>query len=483
MRMKWIVLGGFVLIASGINFQNSCAQSKEYKGYAQRRQRLMKEMDGGIAIFKSSKVKNRSNDTSFEYRQDSDFYYLTGFDEPSAVFLLMPGQEKKFVMFVQPRNPNTLIWTGERYGIEGAMEKFGADTAFASSDLTKKLQEYLKGKKNVYCNSSDAAFRKNLKQWIKETQGDLPRRRIKHLSQVHQMRLVKEPGEIVSLRKAIDMTCDAHIEAMRMAEPGMFEFEIEAAIEYIFRKNGSPCPGFPSIVGSGPNSTVMHYETSTRKTESGDMLVMDIGAEYEYYSADVTRTMPVNGRFSPEQREIYEIVLKANQEAIALVRPGKGLYDIHKQAMEVLADGLFRLGLITDKERPWQTQIYCMYNTNHWLGLDVHDVGSRGPDDGKGMPLVPGMVFTVEPGIYVGEATLGLARSYARNVPEKEIDAFVAAIRPAVEKYMNIGVRIEDDVLVTETGHENLSVRAPKGIAAIERLMAEKSFLNYSSEK
>jgi Xaa-Pro aminopeptidase len=267
---------------------------------------------------------------------------------------------------------------------------------------------------------------------------------------------------------------------MKAAEPGMYEYEIEAIIEYIFRKNGSQRPGFPSIVGSGPNSTILHYDANKHQTQDGDLIVMDVGAEYDHYTADVTRTIPVNGKFNKEQKEIYEIVLEAQQQAIDKIAPGVGIYEVHYRAVEVIKDGLYRLGLITDKESRWQYRIWLMYNTNHWLGLDVHDVGSRGRDDGKGRRLEPGMVFTVEPGIYIGEHSLdSLLKTTRRSKARKEdVAAFLEKVKPVVEKYMNIGVRIEDDVLVTEDGHENLSSKAPTTVKEIEKWMKKKSYLN-----
>jgi Xaa-Pro aminopeptidase len=235
-------------------------------------------------------------------------------------------------------------------------------------------------------------------------------------------------------------------------------------------------------VGSGPNTTILHYESNRRKTEDGDLVLMDVGAEVGRYTADVTRTFPVNGRFSPEQREVYEIVLEANRRAVSFVAPDVGLYQVHTQALQVIRDGLLRLGLITDPESDWQTGVWLMYNTNHWIGLDVHDVGGRGPRDGVGMKLIPGMVLTVEPGIYVGEHSLKIveSRMQGRVSParRREMEEFIAAVKPAVARYMNIGIRIEDDVLVTAEGHEVLSRGAPKSIRDIEALMQQASRLN-----
>ena len=454
------------------------AQSLSTEIFAQRRKELMEKMGNGIAIFKSPNVSNRNSDISYPYRQDSDFYYLTGFEEPESAFLLVPQADKKFIMFVRNRNPRLEMWTGRIWGPEGAMEIFGADTAYTFAQFSKLLPRYLEGKEIIYYHSPDIEFRKKLRKMLKEQRGDQPRRFIKPLKYLPEMRLVKSPEEIQLMRKAINITCDAHIEAMRATEPGMYEYEIEAIIEYIFRKNGSPRNGFPSIVGSGPNSTIAHYDLNNRQTRNGDVLLMDIGAEYGYYSADVTRTIPVNGKFSQEQREIYEIVLEAQQKAIEMVAPGVGIGEVYGHCTEILKQGLYRLGLITDKDSEWQHRVWTLHGIGHWLGLDTHDVGGYLRDDEKGQILEPGMVFTVEPGIYFGENTLAYLSELSGDlVSEEEITAFIDSVKPVAEKYINIGIRIEDDVLVTEDGYDVLSQKSPKKITEIEKLIAEKSYL------
>jgi Xaa-Pro aminopeptidase len=260
---------------------------------------------------------------------------------------------------------------------------------------------------------------------------------------------------------------------MKSVEPGMFEYEIQALIEYVFRKEGAFGPGFESIVGSGKNATILHYESNSRQSQNGDLLLMDIGADFQHYTADVTRTIPINGKFTQEQKEIYEVVLTSQKAAIAHVKPGRGIREIHNKGVEVLKDGLFDLGLITDKSSDWQHRVWLMYNISHWLGLDVHDVGGRGSDDGVGRLLEPGMVLTVEPGVYINEKSLEDIGLKLGNRPpeENEIHDFVSAVKPVVKKYMDIGIRIEDDILVTVEGFENLSRQAPKEIEDIETLM------------
>ncbi len=443
----------------------------------------MDKMEGGIAIFKSAKVSNRNYDVDYEYRQNSDFYYLTGFEEPESAILLIPDAEQEFIMFVRQRNPAMEVWTGKRYGIEGAMNVFQADTAFTFKKFEEMLPAYLRGKGKVYYSMDDEGFNNKLLSMMKLRWGDPPKHLIDPLQFVHEMRLIKSSFEINLMKRSIDITGDSHIEAMKAAEPGMYEYEIEAIIEYIYRKNGCQRVGFPSIVGSGPNSTVLHYEANNRQTESGDLIVIDIGAEFEYYSADITRTIPVNGRFSKEQKEIYEIVLEAQKVGINMMAPGVGLGEIEQKIAETLKDGLYQLGLLTDTDSKWQYRIWYPHTASHWLGLEVHDAGSyRGTDRKRGRILQRGMVATVEPGIYIGENSLDniFERQawFIKDVKKEEIIRFVEKVRPVAEKYLNIGIRIEDDVLITENGHEVLSSKAPKEIKEIEKLMKESSYFS-----
>ena len=450
-----------------ISVYPNTSQNLNKEVFAKRRQKLMGKMEGGIAVFRADAF-NR------------DFYYLTGFDEPGAACLLIPDAEEKFILFVRPQSPARIIWTGKRYGTEEAVKVFGADKAYSIAQFEKILPRYLMGKDRIYCSFDNKELTDSLTQMIRRPRDNWPKQISNILPSVHEMRMVKDSYETWLMRKAAGITCDALLETMKAAEPGMYEYEIEAIIEYIFRKNGAQRPGFASIVGSGPNSTILHYEANERQTRDGDLVVMDVGAEYGHYTADVTRTIPVSGKFNKKQKEIYEIVLEANQKAIDRIAPGVGIYEINNCAVEVIKNGLYRLGLITDKKSRWQYRTWLMYNTNHWLGLNVHDVGSRGRDDGKGRRLEPGMVFTVEPGIYVGEHSLdSLSETMRRSKAKKEdIAAFLEKVKPVVEKYMNIGVRIEDDILVTEDGHENLSSKAPKTVKEIEKWMKKKSYLN-----
>ncbi len=477
--MKKSVLLIALIITISVSSNKAESQDFDKEEFAQRRLQFMEKMNSGVAIFTSAKVANRSNDVDYQYRQDSDFYYLTGFEEPESAFLLMPGAKDEFIMFVRQRNPAAETWTGKRVGVHGAMHTFGADTAFTIDKFEEMLPRFLRRKEKVYYSMNDEAVTGKLMNVFKQT-WMIPPELINPLYLIHEQRLFKSPKEIELLRKAINITCEAHREAMKAAEPGMYEYELEAIIEYIYRRNGSEYPGFPSIVGSGPNSTILHYETNNRKTRNGEVIVMDIGAEYGYYTADVTRTIPVNGRFSKEQREIYQIVYDAQQAGIDMVAPGVGLREISGKIAEIVKDGLLRLGLITDTGSRWQYRIWYMHGPSHWLGIDVHDVGDSGFMNPKGRSLEPGMVFTVEPGIYINESSLDNLSLMAGRMraSEEEIASFIEKVKPEFGKYVNIGVRIEDDVLVTETGYELLSAKAPRSIEDIEKLMKESSYVN-----
>jgi len=442
-KLRWqpvIILILFTVFVWGVQD----AQNSDQDVFAQRRQQLMEKMDGGIAVLRSAE------DTS-------DFYYLTGLGEPNAAILLIPEEEEKYIIFIQPTGPVRELWTGKHPGLEEAERVFGADKAYPVNEFDKVLYRYLRGKSRIYLSFNDKELYDKIIPMVRSPYGSEPKQIIDPRLYIHEMRLVKDEKEIELMRKAADITCEALIEVMKAVRPGMYEHEIEAVIEYIFRKNGALGPGFPSIIGSGPNATILHYEA--------------------HYMSDVTRTIPVSGRFTPTQREIYEVVLQAQKEAVKITAPGVGIYEINTRGVEVVKEGLFKLGLITDKDSDWQHRLWLMYNISHWVGLDVHDVGGRGPDDGKGRRFTPGMVFTVEPGLYIREETLeNLPSMIGRSKVEKEeLEDFISKVRPAVAKYANIGVRIEDDILVTKTGHEVISSRAPKEIEAIEKLMKKKS--------
>ncbi len=444
------------------------AQDFNKELYAKRRQEFMSKMDGGIAVFISA-----DGNQDEKFRQDNYFYYLTGFDEPRSAFILIPDAAKKFVMFAREKNPATASWDGDFYGLEAAKEVFGADETFPIDKFNAHVNRYLfRGGKIYYSLDNDDFNKKLIPLFKRRSEAIFNPTRI-----INELRLFKSPEEIKIMQKAVDITTAAHIEAMKAAEPGINENELGAIIDYVYKTNGSWKYGFPSIIGSGPNSQILHYSANTRKAKDGEVIVMDIGAEYNYYTADITRTIPVNGKFSKEQKDIYKIVLEANTKCLEAVKPGIGIREIQSECDKILAEGLLKLGLITD---PKQHRIWTRHGQCHWLGMDVHDVGDYQYNTGKGRPVEPGMVFTMEPGIYISESALDRFKNNTRRrgMTAEEVNEFVEKVRPIVKKYENIGIRIEDDVLVTEAGHLVLSKNCPKTIEDIEKLMKQDSHVN-----
>ena len=455
--LRWISVTCLLILVASMAIGQLNIRPDEYK---QRRALLLAKMEpNSVAIFKARDVSVRSNDVNYLYRQESNFHYLTGCDEPRSYLLLCPEgvqvdsmTKANEVFFIRPKTHSA---AGESLGLEGAKSELGFQVTLQNTDLLSFAKRALAGKKILYYFrsvpdvASDPLLEKRtiLSREVKnELQAALPGLEMKMLySQLGEMRSIKSPTENALIQKAIDATITAHLEAMKSCEPGMYEYEIQAVIEYCFTKNGAEYQGFPSIVGSGPNSCILHYEANRRKMQDGDVVVMDIGAEYQGYSADVTRTIPVNGKFSPAQREIYEIVLKANEESIKEFKPGNLASAPSQKAFDIIADGLMKLGIIKTKD---DARMYYTHGLSHHIGLDVHDVGSYGK------PYAPGMILTDEPGIYIAEGS------------------------PCDKKYWDIGVRIEDDVLITADGNRVLSAGAPKSAADIENLMKKQGIGN-----
>lgn len=489
-----------------------------------RREAVLEALpDDALAVFFGAPVRNRSNDVSFEYRQSSDFLYLTGSHEPGSVLLLSPGgiqvdgSTVRELLFVPPRDPAEEVWLGRRFGIERAMEELGVELAlestrfeeFASpllsdpglrvfhlelpdgvptgSDLGTQVEAFRAHVQPVSVSesglvgfmlhgvlaspspelyerlkalsvrgfdpsaASDPTARALAEAFVASDGYEAWRERHAELTRGHpdgttlraildSLRTIKTDEEIGVLTEAIDATAEAHLEVMRRARPGWAEFQIEALVEYTFKRLGAEYPAFPSIVGSGENSVILHYETNRRRTEPGDVVVIDIGAEYRGYAADVTRTIPVSGRFSEEQRAIYDVVYAAQEAGIRAATAGAPYLAPHRAAEAELARGMAELGLIRDARDLNGLRRFFMHATSHYLGLDVHDVGDGGP-------LKPGTVITVEPGLYIPAA--------------EDIDS----------RWWNIGVRIEDDVLITENGPVVLSSAAPRSSAEVEAAM------------
>jgi Xaa-Pro aminopeptidase len=429
--------------------------------WAARRARVMERIGpDGAALFVANPVRNRSNDTDFAYRPNSDLWYLTGFEEPEAAALLRPGHpEHPFVLFLRERDPKVEIWDGPRVGVEQARERVGADAAFPIERLADELPTLLAGRDPLhYSLGLDEAVDREVIRAYRKAQRTARGRTKAPLSivepreAIHEMRLVKCPEEIDAIRRACRVSAEAHIHAMRNTRPGMSEYELQAEIEYVFKKGGAHSPGYPSIVGSGTNACVLHYIDNRKTMEDGELVLVDAGAEVDFYTGDVTRTWPVSGRFDGYQRQIYDLVLQAQMEAIDIVQPGLPWHRLHETTVRCITQGLVDMGIL---EGPVEKAIeektfrkFFMHGTGHWLGIDVHDVGAYARNGEKSRPLEAGMVFTIEPGIYFH--------------PEEEAC-------PA--DFRGIGVRIEDDVLVTETGCEVLSRDAPKEPEEIEEIV------------
>ncbi|HWS54797.1 MAG TPA: Xaa-Pro aminopeptidase [Pyrinomonadaceae bacterium] len=413
-----------------------------------------------VAILPGAREVTRSNDTEYRFRQDSDFYYLTGFGEPDSIAVVAPSKEERFTLFVRPRDPEREVWTGRRAGVEGAKEKFGADAAFPVEEFQEKLTDLLNGAQSLYYRLG--AGRPELDQTIISQLARMrslgrkgvrpPQAIVDPGTILHEMRLFKTDEEVALMQRAADIAAEAHREAMRAARPGAKEYEIEALIEYVFRRSGALAPAYGSIVGAGANATILHYTSNDAELRDGDLLLIDAGAEYEGYASDITRTFPVNGRFTEAQRDLYRLVLDCQEQCVGMIAPGVTLDDLHARSVEVLTEGMVRLGLLAgDVKKLIEDEAYkkfYMHRVSHYLGMDVHDVGAY-HSDGQPRPVEPGVVLTVEPGLYIAE------------------DA------EAPDRYRGLGVRIEDDVLVTPEGHRVLTDKAPKQIEEIEALMAD----------
>lgn len=425
--------------------------------FASRRERLLEAIGpNAAAIVPSAPVAIRNQDVEHPYRQESDLFYLTGFCEPESVLLLTNHhKEHRVVLFVRPRKREREIWDGPRAGVEGAVERFGADAAFPIDELDKRLPGYLGNLDRLHYrvgqnDAFDAHVFRALNLLRRGARRGLtaPEVIVDPAAHLHEMRMVKSPSELKTMRHAATITRDAHLQAMRMTASGLREYEIEAELLHVFRKNGSERPAYDSIVGSGPNATILHYRAGNRELSDGELVLIDAGCEYDYYASDVTRTFPVSGVFSAEQRAIYEIVLRAQTAAIDAIRPGATLDEIHRIAVRVITEGLRDLRLLEGEVDELiagkKHERLFMHRTSHWLGMDVHDVGHYYVE-GKHRPLEAGFVLTVEPGIYVAE-------------DDQEADP----------KWRGIGVRIEDDAVVTETGCEVLTAGTPKEVADVE---------------
>jgi Xaa-Pro aminopeptidase len=431
------------------------------QGEFQRRRSQLMRLIGtdGIAILPAAPTRQRNNDVEYNYRQDSDFYYLTGFNEPEAVAVLVPGREAaEYILFLRDRDPEREIWDGKRAGPSGAIDRYGADDAFPIDDIDDILPGLLERRSRVFHTMGlNQEFDHHVVSWVNTLRaqartGTHPPQEFVSLDHVlHDMRLFKSRAEVATMRRSGQIAAAAHVRAMRFCRPGRMEYEVMAELVHEFNRHGADISYHP-IVGSGANSCVLHYRDNNARMNDGDLLLVDAGCEYGYYASDITRTYPVNGRFTPVQREIYEIVLQAQKAAIAQVVPGNHWNEPHDAAVRVITQGLKRLGLLkgslVNLIRTGAYRTFFMHRTGHWLGMDVHDVGDYKIGD-EWRVFEPGMVLTVEPGIYVAAGN--------RSVPKR---------------FWNVGIRIEDDVVVTRNGCEGLTSDAPTDPDAIEALMA-----------
>ncbi|MBM5806705.1 MAG: M24 family metallopeptidase [Cyanobacteria bacterium M_surface_10_m2_179] len=433
--------------------------------YAERRARFFQALGGAAAVIPAAPLAVHHADCEWPFRQNSDFWYLTGFDEPDAVALFLPHRPEgeRFVLFVNPKEPSAEVWNGFRWGCEGAVEQFGADLAHPRDELAQRLPDYLRGAEGIaYRVGKHAAVEPLVLQSWAGQLDRAPRSGAAALGLVapcpllHGLRLRKAPEELARLREAARISAEAHELARQVARPGLNERQVQAVIEQHFLEQNARGPAYNSIVAGGDNACVLHYTSNNATLRDGDLLLIDAGCSLnDYYNGDITRTFPVNGRFSGEQRALYELVLAAQEAAVAEVAPGQTAEGVHERAVRVLVEGLVELGLLIGSvdgiiEQGAYRHLY-MHRTGHWLGLDVHDVGAYRLGEHH-VALEPGMVLTVEPGLYVSDRL---------PVPEGQ---------PAIEaRWKGIGIRIEDDVAVTDHGHENLTAAALKAPAAMER--------------
>lgn len=430
------------------------------KEFQRRRRQLMRLVGkGGIVLIASAPAQKRNRDVDYPFRQDSDFFYLTGFNEPESLAVLVPGREQgEYLLFCREYDAQKSLWTGHHAGLDGAREDFGADDAFPIEDMDEILPGLLENRERVYYPMDRGGeLHGQLLDWVRQLRGKTrtgvtaPSELVSVEHLLHDMRLFKSAAELAMMRKAVQVSVTAHVRAMQACRPDMYEYQLEAELLHEFALQGMRFPAYPSIVASGSNASVLHYTDNSGKLQYGDLVLIDAGAEHHNYAADISRTFPVNGRFSEPQRAVYELVLEAQAAAFAKIKPGNHWIDPHDAAVRVLTKGMVKLGLLKGKvdkliEDEKYKQFY-MHRTGHWLGMDVHDVGDY-KVGGEWRMFEPGMVLTVEPGIYIAKHC-------------KKVD----------KRWRGIGVRIEDDVLVTKDGCEVLTGAAPKTVAEIERVM------------
>ena len=429
--------------------------------HKQNRKAFIEKMGpGGVAIFASASPAKWNHDTEYNYRPDPNFYYLTGFEEPESICVIAPDHPKhQYILFVRPKDRQAEIWNGKRVGVKNARRHYGADKAYSIEKFSEKIGKYLQGAERLYYTLGSnedvdteilARFTQSVRSRIRSGKGFDTL--VDPSPILSELRLIKNETEQQRLRLATEITVAGHVAAMKAVRPGLYEYELEALVDSTFRMNGANGPAFPTIVASGGNATTLHYTTNDCRIEDNTLVLIDAGAEYERYAGDVTRTFPANGTFTDAQREIYQLVLEAHYAIIDCIRPGVSIDEPHQKSIELLTEGMLSLGLLKGKAKQLiekeKYRKFYMYRVGHMLGLDVHDVNCVHESSGDFKTFQPGMVMTIEPGLYVAEDR--------GNVP------------PA---YLGIGVRIEDDILVTETGCEVLTSGVPKEIDEVEDLI------------
>ncbi|MEZ5404233.1 MAG: aminopeptidase P N-terminal domain-containing protein [Bryobacteraceae bacterium] len=481
------------LAAIGCAFALSALPSALSDDLAARRARAMEALGPKtLLLIQAAPERTYSLDIDYEYRQDSNFYYLTGIEQPASTLVLMPGnQGRREFLFVREKDPVAEHWTGRRATPEQAAARSGVPAVLANAELDKFLEAVLSGRPYrkdrrdprppdfdaflnavaagdarlavVYDTPSKIADPVNpILEYANRLRDRFPGIAVINAAPlIHSLRLTKTPYERGVLTRSVEISSEAHVAGMRAARPGAHEYAVKAAIEQVYRDRGALGWGYPSITGSGPNATILHYAQAGRRMDSGDLMLVDAAANFEYYTGDITRTYPVNGKFSPAQRDIYEIVLDAQNQAIRVARAGALPLDVHRKTVDVIKAGLLRLGLITDASGD-QYKTWYSHGSVHYLGIDVHDVGDADT------PLAPGQAFVIEPGIYIREEGLDALEKTKENL------AMIEQVRPAFEKYRGIGIRIEDSFLLTETGLEHLSAKVPRTIPEVEGFLSRR---------
>ena len=473
--------------------------------FADRRAALLGQLGETIAIVPAAREQTRNDDVAHPFRQDSDFHFLTGFTEPDAVAVLDPMADAPYTRFVRPRDPAKEAWNGLRAGVEGAISRFGADAAFDLDELDAWLRRRLAGRRSVGYTLGgplDADVLRALgsvRAFARKAGVDTPLEMVDVGALIAELRVVKSDAEIEALREACRISALAHVEAMRFAAPGRTERQVQAVLEYVFGVLDAERVGYGSIVAGGDNACILHYVQNDQPLVDGELLLVDAGAEYRHLTADITRTFPVNGTFDAPQRAIYELVLQAEQAVIDECRPGLPWTAMHERSIAVLAEGMVELGLLPGSAdeviaKGWYRQFF-FHGTGHWLGIDVHDAG-RSRFGSEGRPLEPGMAFTVEPGVYIARDKATVTLSHAEYDPDERLrlsfELGAAGAKEEIERrdaaagtlehevpaeYLGIGVRIEDDLLITADGPENLSAQVPVEPDVVEARCAEPSEL------